>query len=448
MLGHIPYTAIVTGETNQAGFKWAKRERIDNVFYQVKNKDKDNKQILDFIEKHKNETGIIYRTTRKSVEALYQFLNQKGIKALPYHAGLTQSERIKNQEMFKKDQVNIIVATIAFGMGIDKANVRFVAHMDLPKCLESYYQETGRAGRDGLPAQAWMLYGLADLVLLKYLMGRGKISAARKRVGEEKLDAMLGICETTICRRQVLLNYFNDPYKGPCENCDTCLAPIAEKINATELAIKALKCVYQTEQKYGIHYMVTILTGMANGVVRSKNHHLLESFNVGKDESDGCWYSIYRQLIALGVLKMEMDGTSKIELTSKALPILEGKQEVWLRHDFKKSTPKVVPTSTKKRVVRKKVRKKRVAASFEGYKTFDNSDQTLLDNLKTFRKNLAKKRRTKAYKIFPDRTLFEMVESKPSELRDLEELYGVGPKKLKRFGKMFLEALNDFSNPY
>ena len=350
--------------------------------------------------------------------------------AFAYHAGLSQKQREKVQDRFLKKKSSIVVATIAFGMGIDKPDVRFVAHMDLPKCLESYYQETGRAGRDGLPANAWMLYGMRDLILLKSFTSKGIRSAARRRVNEEKLDAILGFCETTKCRREVLLNYFDDNYKGPCENCDTCDAPNIKQINATKLAITALSCVYETKQQFNVHYMVDVL----------------RSNLVGAAHDEALWYSVFRQLIALGHLKMVMDGKSQLKLTENAIEVLEGREEVFLRADYKKTIgPKSAPTE---RVV-KSTNSKRVKKKSSGpkvYNAFDGTDKTLLENLKIFRTNLARQRRTQVYKIFPDKTLMEMVERRPTELHDLEDLYGVGPKKLKRYGKLFIDAISKLQN--
>ena len=390
-----------------------------NIRYSVSKKEsqiENREKLLAFIKsEHLSDAGIVYCLSRKSTEEVAQFLSASGLKAMPYHAGLSQEYRNSVQEKFINEESIIVVATIAFGMGIDKPDVRFVAHMDLPKCLESYYQETGRAGRDGLPAHAWMLYGLADLVLLKRITNKGIKTAARRRVSDEKLDAILGFCETTKCRREVLLGYFDDPYLGPCENCDTCLAPTARQINATELAIIALRAVYESKQKYNVQYMV--------------NRHAGEQ---------ALWFSIYRQLIAQGHLKMLMDGKSELKLTRRAIKVLEGSEEVFLRADYKKTLEKVSP------LIKKKTKKKSTTAISKEFKTADGTEQTLFANLKTFRTNLAKTKRTKSYKIFPDKTLLEMAQTKPKNLSELESLFGVGPKKLKKFGKIFIEAILEF----
>ncbi|MEI8347127.1 MAG: RecQ family ATP-dependent DNA helicase, partial [Pseudomonadota bacterium] len=411
-----------------------------NIHYTIQKKTAKAQNLLALkqfiVTNHDKKTGIVYCLSRKSTQEIATYLKENGLNAHAYHAGMTPERRERVQNRFLKDQNVIIVATIAFGMGIDKPNVRFVCHMDLPKCLESYYQETGRAGRDGLPAQAWMLYGLQDLHVLKHLMNKGQLSPARKRVNEEKLDAMLGICETSLCRREVLLNYFEDPYKGPCENCDTCLTPVKNQINATEAVKKALLCVYQTKQLFDMHHMIYILTGCATGAVQYHNHHTLQSFNAGKDLPENKWYSIFRQLIAHGVLKMEMDGNSKLELTPKALPILEGKKEIWLRQDYTPAPVEktVPPTKEAKTIIRR-------SQNSSG----QHGQQTLFEDLKLFRSDLAKKRRTRAYKIFPDKTLLQLIEQRPTKLAELEGIYGVGPKKLKKYGKIFLDALAELS---
>jgi len=413
-----------------------------NINYQIQKKktQKENlNMLLSFIKEYKDDAGIIYCLSRKKTETIADFLISQGINAYAYHAGLSNRLRSRIQEKFLEDNNVVIVATIAFGMGIDKPNVRFVAHMDLPKCLESYYQETGRAGRDGLPSQAWMLYGKQELVILKKMISNGKISAARKRVGEEKLDAMLGICETTICRREVLLNYFGDSYTGPCFNCDTCLNKVLKKIDITQNAIEALITVNQTKQKFTIHHLVDILLGNSTGKVVLHSHHQLSSFQSGKDKGKDYWYAVYRQLIAAGVIKVQMDGTSKLELTAKALPILKGENKVWMRTDSNIQTVMSPPRVKKKTPSLKKRSTKKI--NTKNVVKVTSSDLELFQLLKDFRTKLAKTKRTKPYKIFPDKTLMEMSKKRPQEITDLEDIYGIGPKKLKRFGKIFLEEI-------
>ena len=400
-----------------------------NIEYSIQKKTKkpeNYKKLLSFInDNYPTDSGIVYCLSRKKTEDTAAYLKQNGIKAYAYHAGMPTKKRAQIQDRFIKKKNNIIVATIAFGMGIDKPDVRFIAHMDLPKCPESYYQETGRAGRDGLPSKAWMLYGMQEVVMLKRMMNKGNTSFKRKQVNEEKLDAMIGLCETTECRRSVLLNYFNDPYVGPCLNCDTCHDPVDAKIDKTHEAILALKCVHETKQNHDIHYMINVLTGFATGIVQGNNHHNIPVFNKGNGIKDEIWYSIYRQLIAGGMIKMKMDGTSKLELTQKALPVINGDQKVYLRSQISKKVNPTKPIDIKLDISSK-----------------DEPD--IFEALKLFRAALAKKSRTKAYKIFSDQTLTELADLKPTTPDELENIYGIGPKKLKKYGQTLIEFIQQY----
>ncbi|MBT6324756.1 MAG: ATP-dependent DNA helicase RecQ, partial [Bdellovibrionales bacterium] len=331
------------------------RPNIEYLIQKKLCKEENLQKLTDFItENYMGCTGVVYCLSRKKTEDTAKYLRSNKFKAYAYHAGLSLEKREDIQNKFLQGQGIIIVATIAFGMGIDKPDVRFVAHMDMPKCLESYYQETGRAGRDGEAAKAWMLYGRQEVVMIKRMMNKGKIGVKRVRVNEQKLDAMIGLCETTICRREVLLNYFNDVYEGPCHNCDVCNILVENNINATEEAKIALHCVHETNQKYGIEYMIDILTGYGSGEIVNREHHKIKSFNIGPHIHKDKWKSIYRQLIAGSMLKMKMDGTSKLELTSKALPVIKGEKEVWLRGDLSRATPKL---SSKKKEITRRPRK-------------------------------------------------------------------------------------------
>lgn len=415
-----------------------------NISYTIAKKTKkaqNYERLLDFIEtNHSKESGIVYCLSRKKTEDTAKFLKQNGVKAYAYHAGMAPSKREKIQDRFINKPGIVVVATIAFGMGIDKPDVRFVAHMDLPKCLESYYQETGRAGRDGLPSEAWMLYGMQEVVMIRRMMNRGRISQSRKKVNEEKLDAMLGMAEATMCRREVLLNYFNDPYKGPCHNCDICGAPVSNMIDATDEAILALRCVHETEQKFDITHMINILTGLANGIVQGHNHHKIPVYAQGMDTKVEKWLSVYRQLISGGMIKMKMDGTSRLALTSKALPVIRGEQQIFLRPDFEKSINTPKPKSTAKPKKAKTARKKKTKKTYV-QKEYNGSDPVLYANLRDLRSKLAKQGRTKPFKIFPDKTIDELIQFRPTTLEEMSNIFGVGPKRLKRFGQKIIDTI-------
>lgn len=415
-----------------------------NINYRIAKKGKKEEnyyKLLEFIkDNHLYDSGIVYCLSRKSVEETAQKLVKSGFKAMPYHAGMSQRYREKVQEKFINERSVIIVATIAFGMGIDKADVRFVAHMDLPKSIESYYQETGRAGRDGRPSNAWMLYGLRDLVLLKKMGNKGVKDAMIRKSNQEKLDSMLGLCETTLCRREVLLKYFNDSHKGNCGNCDNCLRPKERKIDVSDKARLMLQCIYETDQKYHTDYIIDILKGNLTTFTTKNGHHHLQSFGAGKDEDDGLWYAIARQLMAAGYISLSPDRTFQITLKKRSLLLLEEKESLFLIKDYYKkpvSNPKSVEKKPKQ--VRKKVKSKL------SYKKSDGTDQSLFENLKIFRKEVAKKNRTKAFKVFPDKTLLEMSESKPETLDELKDIYGVGPKRLNKYGEVFLEAIRNLT---
>lgn len=310
------------------------RPNIEYIAMKKSSKDVNLKRLLNFVSSYQGQTGIVYCLSRRKTEDIAKYLRSHGVSAYAYHAGQTQKEREMVQDRFINESDAVIVATIAFGMGIDKPNVRFVAHMDMPKCLESYYQETGRAGRDGLPSQAWMLYGRQELVMIRKMMNKGRIGVKRKRVNDQKLEAMIGFCETTSCRREVLLNYFSDDYEGPCLNCDICNDSKKNQKNVTREALLALRCVHEVKRKNDIDGYIELL---------------LET-----DESVDAytWKNIFRQLIAAGMLRAKMDGSKNIELTAKALPVIKGEKDIWLRTDISRPSP---PSKTKRRT--KKPRK-------------------------------------------------------------------------------------------
>lgn len=360
-----------------------------NIQYRITQKSNARQQLIDFINaEHKGDAGIVYCLSRNNVDKTASWLMNRGVNALPYHAGLSKEERSAHQQRFLREEGIVIVATIAFGLGIDKPNVRFVAHTDLPKSLEAYYQESGRAGRDGLPATAWMVYGLQDVVKLRQMMSDSVGDEMYKRVERQKLDAMLGLCEIVNCRRQALLAYFGDELKEPCGNCDTCLVPV-ETWDATEAAQKALSCVYRTGQRFGAGHLVDVLLGKDNARVQQFDHQQLSTYGVGKDLSANQWKSVYRQLIAREVLNVDAEGYGSIKLTESSRPVLLGEEKLFLRKD---------PDQ--------KIQKKDKNKSKIG---LEGEDLALWEALRTHRKELADEQGVPPYVIFHDATLLEMV---------------------------------------
>src|SRR5512143_2062147 len=304
-----------------------------NIRYRVTLKDNARKQLQTFLEtEHPNDAGIVYCLSRKKVEETAAWLKEQGWDALPYHAGLDAAVRSKNQKRFLREEGVIMVATVAFGMGIDKPNVRFVAHLDLPKSMEGYYQETGRAGRDGLPANAWMAYGLGDVVSMRQMLLSGDAPEERKRVELRKLDALLGYCETTTCRHQSILRYFGEEHPGDCGECDNCLSPV-DTWDATQAAQMALSCVYRTGQRFGVAHLIDVLLGKVTPNVEQFNHQQLSTFGIGKELAQQQWSSVYRQLVAAGFINVDMEAYGGLKLTEAARPVLRGEQAVWLRRD-------------------------------------------------------------------------------------------------------------------
>jgi ATP-dependent DNA helicase RecQ len=303
-----------------------------NIRYAIATKTNPRKQLLAFLHNRRHEAGIVYCLSRKKVESTAQWLTEQGYRALPYHAGLSASMRESHQRQFLREEAVIIVATIAFGMGIDKPDVRFVAHLDLPKSIEAYYQETGRAGRDGQPAEAWMVYGLQDVVRLQQMQSESEASEQFKRSERHKLDAMLGLCEVTSCRRQVLLNYFGDQAPDHCGGCDNCQIP-PETWDASQAAQKVLSCVYRTGQRFGVVHVLDVLIGKQTEKVQQHQHHQLSTFGIGSDLSDAQWRSIIRQLIVRGLLRVDLEAYGALQLTPECRSVLRGEQSLFLRKD-------------------------------------------------------------------------------------------------------------------
>ncbi len=395
-----------------------------NIRYRVQVKANPRNQLLAFLdERHRGQSGIVYCMTRGKVDDMARWLSERGFDALSYHAGLDKSVRAANQDRFIKDDAVVVVATIAFGMGIDKPDVRFVAHMDLPKSLEAYYQETGRAGRDGLPSEAWMAYGLEDLVKLRQMTELSDAPEGQKRIERQKLDALLGYCETTRCRRQVLLSYFGETLEEPCGNCDTCLDP-AETFDGTEAAQMALSCVYRTGQRFGAVHVVDVLTGGDTERIRHFRHDSLSTYGIGTAHSRNEWRAIMRQLVALGLLTVDIEGHGGLRLSDAARPVLRGEKRIELRRDPVAARAK--PKSTRRRE----------AVTFE-----DPAAEALFQALRAHRLSLARTQGVPPYVIFHDSTLAEMARARPRELGQMAGITGVGAAKLERYGAEFLGVI-------
>lgn len=398
-----------------------------NIRYRIVEKQQPKQQLLSFLnQEHKEDAGIVYCMSRKSVDETASWLRDQGFDALPYHAGLSSSVREKNQRYFIDNDGVIMVATIAFGMGIDKPNVRFVAHLDLPKSIEAYYQETGRAGRDGLPADAWMAYGLQDIIIHRSMLTDGNASAEQKRVEQRKLDAMLGLCEATSCRRQALLRYFGEEPPTTCGNCDLCQEP-AETWDGSVAAQKALSTVFRTRERFGIGHLIDVLVGKATEKVTRFAHDKLSVFGVGKDLAVTEWRSIFRQLVVKGCLVVDIGAYGTVKLTPSCVGIMKGQEAIRFR-----TMPKKIAKAPSK-----KVRAERSTVE-------PNND--LLKSLKALRLTLAKDLQVPPYVIFHDATLMEMAARKPATLDELRAIHGVGDHKLKKYGEPFIAAI--INSPY
>ncbi|MBW2201618.1 MAG: DNA helicase RecQ [Deltaproteobacteria bacterium] len=398
-----------------------------NINYQVKLKANGKKQLLEFIQNdHCSEAGIVYTRTRKRTDETARWLQDKGVNALPYHAGMDAQTRQHHQHRFLREDDIIIVATIAFGMGIDKPDVRFVAHLDLPSSMEAYYQETGRAGRNEQPADAWMVYSLADVVAMRRLLETSDGNAAFKRIKQQKLEALLGYCESATCRRQVLLGYFGEAYPEACGNCDTCRQEI-ETWDGSVAAQKALSCVYRTGQRFGAAHLTDVLAGNRTERVQQLRHDQLKTFGVGDGLSRIEWLSVFRQLLAGGFLTVDMGKISGFRLTEKSWPVLKGMQQVQLRkdpHPFKLKRS-VKPSSRK-------------VLEFE-----DEGETQLFEKLRLLRLEIARQLALPPYVVFHDKTLKEMAILKPQNRTAMLQVTGIGEQKLERYGDRFLDVIKE-----
>ena len=392
-----------------------------NICYRVAERGGGRAQLLRFIGvEHANEAGIVYCLSRNKVEQTAAWLCAQGIAAVPYHAGLDQATRAAHQRRFAREETLVVVATVAFGMGIDKPDVRFVAHLDLPASIEAYYQETGRAGRDGRPADAWMLYGLADVVQRRRMIEQSQSSEARKRVERHKLDAMLGYCEISSCRRAHLLRYFGEQPQSACGHCDTCLTP-PETWDATEAARKLLSAVYRTGQRYGAQYLIAHLRGERDERAATSHHTQLSTFGIGGELSGKQWRSLIRQLVAHGYLGVELEGYGGLRLDERARPLLRGEHALHLRRE------------------RKPQRRSDARTKRRG--DLPPEDAVLWEALRGLRKRLAAEQGVPGYVIFPDTTLLEMVAHRPATEDEFLTLHGVGQKKLEAYGAPFMQTI-------
>jgi ATP-dependent DNA helicase RecQ len=401
-----------------------------NIYYRVSLKNKDKQQLYDFIQsEHPGEPGIVYVRTRRRADQIASWLKEKGLTAFSYHAGLDSHTRTERQRQFLHHDGLIIVATIAFGMGIDKPDVRFVAHLDLPASMEAYYQETGRAGRDGQPADAWMVYSLADVVAMRKLLDQSEGDEAFKRIQQRKLEALLGYCEAVECRREVLLGYFGETYPAPCLTCDNCSQTV-EAWDGTVAAQKALSCVYRTGQRFGAAHLTDILVGNSNERILRLRHDKLKTFGAGKELSPKEWRSVYRQLLAAGMLSVNIGKISGYGLTEKSWSVLRGEKKVRLRKD-----PRLIG--------HKKAGKTSIRP---GPDLMDDSAWQLFEKLRRLRLDFSKNLGVPPFVIFHDKTLKEMASFKPSNHGEFLQINGVGERKAEKFGDAFLKAINEVTD--
>ncbi len=436
----VPRIALTATADNRTRAEIIQQLRLDNAGVYVNSFDRPNitytiaegqnarEKLLKFINgKHEGKAGIVYCLSRKKVESTAEWLSDKGLTALPYHAGLPVEVRANNQKRFLREEGIIIVATIAFGMGIDKPNVRFVAHLSLPKNIEAYYQETGRAGRDGDPADAWMSYGLQDVIFLRQMMMSSNGSEEYKLLSNQKLDSMLGLCEMASCRRQAILRYFDEEMKEPCGNCDNCLNP-PETWDATEDAQKALSTVYRTGQRFGVAYLIKVLMGKTDDRIVQFGHDKVSTWGIGENLKNNVWSSLFRQLVSQGYLNTNSE-YGGVELTEKSRPLLRG-EETLIARKYRK--PEKVKSTSKGGKAKAELR---------------TVDEELFEALRECRAELAMEQGVPAFVIFADTALIEMAKKRPHTDETFRYISGVGDTKLERYGEPFMAVIREHPLP-
>ncbi|ANL73038.1 ATP-dependent DNA helicase RecQ [Rhizobium phaseoli] len=394
-----------------------------NISYEIVERDQPRQQLLRFLSEHRGDSGIVYCLSRAKVEDTADWLNGQGVRALPYHAGMDRALRDANQDAFLKEESLCLVATVAFGMGIDKPNVRYVAHLDLPGSVEAYYQETGRAGRDGLPSEVWMAYGMADVIQRRRMIDEGNAAVEIKRVERAKLNALLAICETASCRRQAILAHFGEAHAGQCGNCDTCLKPV-ETWDGTEAAIKALAAIYRTGERFGAGHVIDVLVGNVNEKTERFGHVDMPVFGAGKDIPVRTWQSVCRQLLAMGLIRVDHEAYGALKLEPEARAVFKHERQVFFRKDR--------PASERRT---KKVERSERKSALSG------ADGSLFEALRAERMAIAKSLGVPPYVVFPDTTLIAFATERPRSHKELLAISGVGQAKLERYGDAFLEII-------
>ncbi|MFB9948013.1 DNA helicase RecQ [Rhizobium puerariae] len=396
-----------------------------NIAYEIVERDQPRQQLLRFLTRHKGSSGIVYCLSRAKVEDTAEWLNGQGVRALAYHAGMDRGVRDANQDAFLKEEDLCLVATVAFGMGIDKPNVRYVAHLDLPGSVEAYYQETGRAGRDGLPSDVWMAYGMADVIQRRRMIDEGTSGDDIKRVERAKLNALLAICETPGCRRQAILAHFGEAHAGQCGNCDTCLKPV-ETWDGTEAAIKALAAIYRTGERFGTGHLIDVLLGTRNEKTTRFGHVDMPVFGVGKDIPSKTWQSVYRQLLAAGLVSVDHGAFGALKLEPEARAVFRREREVRFRKD-RPTTGKAARSAS--------------PGSANAKSRLEGADMELFEALRAARTAIARELSVPPYVVFPDTTLVAFATERPTSREALLGISGVGQSKLERYGDAFLKVI-------